>query len=414
MKQKKPKNIENKDQNIKKETLVEGLEKAKKSSLHYFVGQREDLQKLRESAFNRIVAICKTYYPITPKHKDPEKAKRELEGKYANMANTFISGDKEAPRQMDDIIWYFKELLITERKLNGKLDDYSFNHLLREKYLDGIQGIGGVFSAGLIALLDPIDRFDTPSKLWAYAGLGTDHYESECGDPEHQHRFITTSRPDKCPVKVKPEKYGGVRLQCNAKLKELDFKVGTMEDAEEKKRILEAQGYVRVLRDGTTTSNVEIEKIRDGYLVKTVACKYVKTPPERKVGYVLCINTKLRTHVWKIAISFVKQNPAKSQYRRLYDDYKARMQARPDLQNATKGRIHQKCLRYIGKRLLLNIWLVWRHELGLPTRKPYVIDKLGHTSFEAPHVDHDPAEKRKNRKVDVPDDEYIGKDEEEQ
>ena len=46
-------------------------------------------------------------------------------------------------------------------------------------------------------------------------------------------------------------------------------------------------------------------------------------------------------------------------------------------------------LRKMGKQFELDLWLAWRRLEGLPMRKPYVIDKLGHTNYEAPPPEGD-------------------------
>lgn len=182
------------------------------------------------------------------------------------------------------------------------------------EYLSKIKGIGPRLSGLLIANIAPISRFDTISKLWAYAGL----------------------------------------------------------------------------------------HVTDGRAAK------------RAKGAKANWNDELKTTAWKIAGSFVKI--ADSPYRKLYDDYKARIVQRtidagqvvwgikdsgkvyavhftgePPAEIPKKdkiewslGRINNMAMRYIAKRLLSHLWLVWRKIEGLEIRQPYVQEKMGHTTIDDP------------------------------
>ncbi len=118
-------------------------------------------------------------------------------------------------------------------------------------------------------------------------------------------------------------------------------------------------------------------------------------------------NRELKTTLWKAATSFVKCG---GPYRKLYDQYKARIIERTinsgeivwsgeagkkkytavhvpagkevaqpkSAPNWTLGRINNMALRYIAKRLLAHIWLVWRKMEDLPTREPYCVEYQGH------------------------------------
>jgi hypothetical protein len=336
----------------------EELGKDYRGDLSFFVSQKYGIQKLRNAAFGRIVAHCKANFPIEvskASQTDSDKAKAEVRGKYADMAREFITNKRKPPAKMEDLIWYFVSLRDTEKEIDKKLNDYSKEHPLRTEFLDGVYGIGGVFSAGLIAKLDPISRFDTISKLWAYAGLSTQHFESMCEDG---HKFITTSKPENCPIKTKPSSYGGERKTCGKPIK---------------------------------------------------ASLLINKPPQRKSGYVLCINSKLKTYVWKIVSSFIKQNAVHSQYRRHYDAWKQEYSLRPDLKAAVdrhekgaKKHIELMTMRRVGKRFLADVWIVWRRAEGLPINKPFPIEKQGHTHYEPPQPDFDPHQETKLKRTVEP------------
>ncbi len=135
--------------------------------------------------------------------------------------------------------------------------------------------------------------------------------------------------------------------------------------------------------------------------------------PKRAVGQKANWNAELKTTAWKLGQSFVKI--ADSPYRKLYDAYKVRITERevangniiwqsdgtkvtpahhlprvkppakaPAKPEWTLGRINNMALRFIAKRLLSHLWLVWRAMEGLAVREPYVIEKQGHTTKDDP------------------------------
>jgi len=115
---------------------------------------------------------------------------------------------------------------------------------------------------------------------------------------------------------------------------------------------------------------------------------------KRQKGKRLNYNPRLKTLMWKIATSFEKQKPEKSQYRRLYDKQKAYYLNREDLkakvkakEKGIKGHIRNMTLRYVVKRFLADLWITWRKLEGLPITPPYIIGKGGHSNFEMPKTD---------------------------
>lgn len=90
-------------------------------------------------------------------------------------------------------------------------------------------------------------------------------------------------------------------------------------------------------------------------------------------------NPRLRTLMWKIGKQFVRQGGV---YRRLYLENKHYYATqRPDLANESKGHIDAMAIRKTVKMFLSRLWLHWRELEGLPTRPPYAMEKLGHTTM---------------------------------
>ncbi len=149
--------------------------------------------------------------------------------------------------------------------------------------------------------------------------------------------------------------------------------------------------------------------------------------PKREKGKTLDFNPKLRTLVWKISDSFVKQRTP--YYREVYDAEKTRLanigvfetdisnrikgdllgedigkmkaEARITAANfpkilklkkgetkikimLSKGHIEARARRKMVKLFLSHYWLMARKLKKLPISEPYVIEKLGHSHFTTP------------------------------
>jgi hypothetical protein len=92
----------------------------------------------------------------------------------------------------------------------------------------------------------------------------------------------------------------------------------------------------------------------------------------------ITFNPFLKTKmVGVLGSSFVKQPADKCQYRRIYDQYKHRLENHPAWQDKTKAHRHNAAVRYMVKMFLLDLWREWRTLEGLDTPDPYHVAKLG-------------------------------------
>jgi len=161
-------------------------------TIRFLIEQYYDIQKLRVATFNRIVAYCKAkdshensenqdlnashhQFENHPEYADQLEGgseKERADGKYRDEAWDLAESEPDdLPREVRDLIWYFKSLYSTEKNLAKRLDIWSRDHSLRMEFLSTIRGIGPILSSGLIAWLSPISRFENISKLWKYCGL---------------------------------------------------------------------------------------------------------------------------------------------------------------------------------------------------------------------------------------------------
>ena len=86
------------------------------------------------------------------------------------------------------------------------------------------------------------------------------------------------------------------------------------------------------------------------------------------------LKTKL---VGVLGSSFIKQSPDKCKYRKVYDDYKHRIENMDAHKEKTKGHRHNMAVRYMIKIFLIDLYNEWRSLEGLPVAPTYSEAKLG-------------------------------------
>ena len=86
------------------------------------------------------------------------------------------------------------------------------------------------------------------------------------------------------------------------------------------------------------------------------------------------LKTKL---VGVLGSSFVKQSPDKCKYRKVYDDYKHRIENMDAHKEKSKGHRHNMAVRYMIKIFLIDLYNEWRALEGLPVAPTYTEAKLG-------------------------------------
>lgn len=78
-----------------------------------------------------------------------------------------------------------------------------------------------------------------------------------------------------------------------------------------------------------------------------------------------------------LANSFVKQSAEKCPYRKVYDNYKHRLESHPKWAAESKGHRHEAAKRYAVKMFLIDLYKAWRAHDGYPVAPPYSEAKLG-------------------------------------
>jgi hypothetical protein len=97
-----------------------------------------------------------------------------------------------------------------------------------------------------------------------------------------------------------------------------------------------------------------------------------KTDTRKSITFNPWLKTKL---LGVLGPSFLRANNLK--YRKVYDDYRHRLENRPDMAQATPAIVHNRALRYMVKMFLIDLHREWRAIEGLPPTAPYHVAKLG-------------------------------------
>lgn len=106
--------------------------------------------------------------------------------------------------------------------------------------------------------------------------------------------------------------------------------------------------------------------------------EYVSKDGETKTREGITFNPFLKTKlVGVLGSSFIKQPAEECIYRKIYDDYKHRLESSPIHQEKTKGHRHNMAVRYAVKQFLVDLYTNWRQIEGLTVFAPYSETKLG-------------------------------------
>lgn len=80
-----------------------------------------------------------------------------------------------------------------EERVTEKLEEEVEEHPLWKQWLNKLTGIGKVNAGALISMLEPIEDFETVSKVWAYLGLKP----PDCYDDDHEYQKYRQATKDK-------------------------------------------------------------------------------------------------------------------------------------------------------------------------------------------------------------------------
>jgi hypothetical protein len=200
------------------------------------------------------------------------------------------------------------------------------------------KGIGPTLAGVLLSEFD-IYRHDTPSQMWAFAGLAP----------------VNCKRCKHCQIPCSEDK---------EKRWKHDFQTGACDRKFLKPSDMFASGKQMRPKKG--------EKLKYNAWLRSKMCG-VMGP---------CL---------------LKSN---SPWREFYDNYKHRKESAG--WGMSQAHRHQAAIRYMVKQLLLNIWTKWRKFEGLPVRAPYQEEYLGHVHHSKQDIspESDPEEEMMTPEVE--------------
>lgn len=210
----------------------------------------------------------------------------------------------------------FQELFRAEKNALADIEDQLHTMPIWTEVLSQrprFKGLGPTMAGVILSEYD-IRRLETPSQMWAFAGLAP----------------IPSRRCKKCHVTV-------------------TFKEGV---------------FVHDWKKSTCGRQQLAEK-------DTYASGKAKKPiAGEKLSYNKFLKTKM---VGVLGGCLLKSN---SPWRKFYDDYKHRKESAG--WGMSDGHRHNAAIRYMIKMLLLEVWSEWRKLEGLPVRENYQEEYLGH------------------------------------
>jgi hypothetical protein len=292
------------------------------------------------------------------------------------------------PFEGDELISNETELVLVEQYLD--LEDQekrAFTRLgkLLEKipvyteYLSTVKGIGPAMAAVLISEID-IAKAKHPSSLWAYFGLDV---ATTWVLQSTSVRQVNLTRPDpslSIPTLVdhlerddKPDVPGAVEVtrQWNAEppLRCPDYEASATDHAAVVTYEIDGFRIAAEYRQFHTGGRSRKAK----HLVDR---EYINKDGEKAVRKSITFNPWAKTKILGVLVpSFLRANNEK--YRKVYDDYKFRLENHVKYKDVSKGHRHNMSLRYVAKIFLIELHTEWRKLEGLPTSVPYAEAKLG-------------------------------------
>lgn len=283
---------------------------------------------------------------------DAQKLRIQLQLRIARLVRDEIMDEDEAKTFFHLPFGWFEK---AEHEMEKLVKCESRDLPIVKKWLSRVRGIGPRLSGLLVANISDIERFDNVAKLWAYAGL---------------HVI------DGKAVKRK----AGQKSNWNQELKTTAWKMG--------QSMIKSGGPYRNLYDKYKCRIIEREQTKGNTIYTQVKGKWVPihegqctfesqaihaNPTDRETQKSLVNHEHCEDRSTPV-------NPESS------ESQSTSVTPNGAIKNPewTLGRINNMAIRYIAKILLSHLWHVWREMEGLPTRVPYAVEYLGHTTVLDP------------------------------
>lgn len=355
---------------------------ARLANLRAMVRGTYDLQKLRIQMGLRIVANFKSKLGIQSgqledKELTPEAKKllTDLRSEYKRLADAMIQQKKEFSWSMGSIISNRTEYTLIESYLEiSRQEDKHFRVIERllsdipvwKVFLNDVRGIGPAMGGVIVTEFD-IHKSKYVTSMWKYAGLdvvGSWHMVN------HEWATLVAGRR---PPKIK----------LDADIADLPPEGGPDDNGYVWSHGVVVEGQTAEVyvhsedKDWSLRINyVWISKGRSRRREHLVERTYTNRKGEEATCMSVTFNTFLKTKlIGVLGPSFLRANNAK--YRKIYDDYKHRLENRADTKEWTVAHRHNAAIRYMVKQFLRDLYIAWRTAEGLEVFAPYEEAKLG-------------------------------------
>lgn len=115
---------------------------------------------------------------------------------------------------------------------------------------------------------------------------------------------------------------------------------------------------------------------RGRYVEHLIDVAYIDKDGNDAIRKSITFNPWLKTKlVGVLGSSFLRCGP--NPYRQVYDDYKNRIENMEEHADKSRGHRHNMAIRFMVKRFLVDLYIVWRELDGLPVAEEYSVAKLG-------------------------------------
>lgn len=220
-------------------------------------------------------------------------------------------------------------------------------------WMQKVKGLGPTMAMQLIGYIGDIGRFDTVSKLWKYSGLA-----------------VTDGQADR--------RRRGQVANYSPKFKVLMYNIGTS-------FLRSGSPYRRIYDE--TKARYQYSK-QDALIVIALIDDQVnpgKNPWKTIFKIIPALEAIQGDNPGAyLQVVIKKAREEKEAWKALLEGATKAAKDRGLEEPWTDQRIHLTSLRKMEKITLAHLWEVWRLAEGLPIRKEYVFDQLGHTSRYTP------------------------------
>jgi len=256
--------------------------------------------------------------------------------------------------------WVAERLHKIEKDMQTQFKGIAEAWSVYQHWLRHVKGIGPTYAVGMLAWLRvPVSKADTVSQFWTYCGYATEDWCINCNK-----RYF--------------DKPGVMENYIQRKIKQLKLAYEKRKGRKEKWDENEARKKVQ------------------SWICDCQNPKVITRAQKRVKGRMVDWNPRVRVLFWKIGSQLCMVVPPrfkrKGVYRMLYENYKQEyLRKHPEILNEKggKGHINNMAKHKMVKQFIAHLWKVWRDDLGLPTRSPYIIGKDGHSTVIPPLYDRD-------------------------